>query len=75
VAKAQATGEAGAKQEAAGGLEDLYLLAMPLATYRKLSDIAAQQNMTVAKVLSKAIEDFLGKSEHARLLEEAKKEG
>lgn len=41
------------------GVEDLLFLAIPVATYKALSDAAAKKNLTVAQAFKVAIENFL----------------
>lgn len=41
--------------------QDLYLIAVPLSTYKKLVEEAAKRNMTFAQLLSVAVDDFLKK--------------
>lgn len=52
---------------------ELAIIAIPMEAYRKLSDLAMAQNMTVGQVLSKAIESLVGTPEQPRVLTEVKK--
>lgn len=72
MAKAQAVRENASSQDVAGGMTDLYFLAMPLETYKKMSDAAAERGLTFAQALGKAIDDFLLKTKGPRLLTEEK---
>lgn len=49
--------------ETDGPTEDMYFLAMPVSTYKALSDTAAQRGLTVAQVLRDAVRDYLEKTE------------
>jgi hypothetical protein len=55
---------------------EMYFFAVPLATWRAISDAAMKRNMTSAQALSKAINDFLKDSQvpQPKLLVEQGKE-
>ena len=40
---------------------DLVLLALPLQTFRELSDLAFKQNKTIAQLFTKAIEEYVAR--------------
>jgi hypothetical protein len=59
--------------EVAQAGKDLYFVAMPIETYRAISDAAAKRGQTFAQGLGKAIEDYLGGTPGPKLLNEEKR--
>ncbi len=56
-------------------LGEMLFLAVPMQTFRHLSDEAAKRNTTVAALLSSAVNQYIGKTpEGPRLLVETSKE-
>jgi succinate dehydrogenase/fumarate reductase-like Fe-S protein len=54
---------------------DVYLIVMPMATYKTISDVAVKRNMTFSQALSKALSDFMqqdGPQEPKLLTEDGK---
>jgi len=51
---------------------DLFLVAMPIETYRAISDAASKRNMTFASALSEALNTWLAAPTKSQLLVERK---
>ena len=45
------------------GAADLYMIAIPMPTYRAIADVAAKQGLTFAQFLGKAIGEYMQKTE------------
>jgi len=52
---------------------DLYLIAVPISTYRLISDVASKRNLTFAQALKQALDNWMGsETGTSRLLMEQK---
>jgi len=45
------------------GAADLYMIAIPMPTYRAISDVAAKKGMTFAQFLGMAVGEYMRKTE------------